>query len=29
MEKIVFNDKKMGVISDYEYINQYLKHERF
>lgn len=29
MEKIVFSNKKLGVIADYPFINQYLKHERF
>jgi hypothetical protein len=27
--KAVISEKKFNVISDYEYINQYLKHERF
>jgi hypothetical protein len=27
--KLEFTDNKFNVISDYEYINKYLKHERF
>lgn len=29
VSKVEINDKKLAVISDYEYINKYLKHERF